>query len=65
MYDFAKEMHFDVKAAGKKSTPDRSLITILKLPSKMVYASGSSKTKFFPSDPNKLSDRIKFLLQEK
>ena len=26
MYDFAKEMHFDLKAVGKKSTRDRTLI---------------------------------------
>ena len=30
MYDFAKEMHFDQKAVGKKSTRDRNLIKLIK-----------------------------------
>ena len=29
MYDFAKEMNFDLKAVGKKSTRDRTLIKLL------------------------------------
>ena len=33
MYDFAKEMNFDLKAIGKKSTRDKSLIKLLKKPS--------------------------------
>ena len=32
MYDFAKEMHFDTKALGNKSTQDRSLITLFNSP---------------------------------
>ena len=32
MYDFAKEMHFDTKALGNKSTRDRTLIKLLKSP---------------------------------
>ena len=31
----------------------------------MVYASGVSKTKILPSDPNELCDRIKLLLQKR
>ena len=44
MYDFAKEMHFDQKAVGKKSTRDKTLIKLLKSPSLMFFASGVSKT---------------------
>ena len=40
MYDFAKEMHFDQKAVGKKSTRDRTLKKLLKSPGLMVSASG-------------------------
>ena len=32
MYNFAKEMHFDLKAQGNKLTPDRTLIKLLKSP---------------------------------
>ena len=39
MYDFAKELNFDVKGFGRKSTRDRTLIKILKSPSLMVSAS--------------------------
>ena len=62
MYDFAKEMHFDLKAVGKKSTRDRTLIKLLKSPA--IMASGASNTIFLSSDPNELCDRLKLLLQE-
>ena len=65
MYDFAKEMHFDTKAQGNKSTRDRTLIKLLKSPGLMVSASGVSKTIFLSSDPNELCDRLRLLLQEK
>ena len=32
VYDFAKEMNFDLKALGKKSTRDRTLMKLLKSP---------------------------------
>ena len=57
MYDFAKEMNFDLKAIGKKSTRDRTLIKLLKSPGLMVSASGVSKTILLSSDPNELCDR--------
>ena len=63
MYDFAKEMHFDLRAQGNKSTRDRTLIKLLKSPA--ITASGVSKTIFLSSDPNELCDRLKLLLQEK
>ena len=65
MYDFAKEMNFDLKAVGKKSTRDRTLIKLLKSPSLIVSASGVSKTMFLSSDPDELCNRLKLILQEK
>ena len=65
MYDFAKEMNFDLKAVGKKSTRERTLIKLLKSPGLMVSASGVSKTIFLSSDPDELCNRLKLLLQEK
>ena len=63
MYDFAREMNFDLKAVGKKSTRDRTLIKLLKSPA--ILASGVSNTIFLSSDPDELCDRLKLLLQEK
>ena len=63
MYDFAKDMHFDPKAVGNKSTRDRTLINLLNSP--RIVASGVSRTVFLSSDANKLCDRLKLLLQEK
>ena len=62
MYDFAKEMHFDTKALGKKSTRDKTLIKLLKSPA--IMASGVT-TLFLSSDPDELCERLKLLLQEK
>ena len=65
MYDFAKEVLFDPKASGNKSTRDRKLTKLLNSPGLMVSASGVSKTIFLSSDPDELCDRLKLLLQEK
>ena len=65
MYDFAKEMHFDERRVGNKSTRDRTLIKLLNSPGLMVSASGVSKTIFLSSDLNELCDGLKLLLQEK
>ena len=65
MYDFSKEMHFDMKAVGKNSTRDKTLIKLLKSPGLIVSASGVSKTIFLSSDPDELCNRLKLLLQEK
>ena len=62
MYDFAKEMNFDLKAVGKKSTRDRTLIKLLKSPA--IMASGVT-TIFLSENPDEVSDRLKLLLQEK
>ena len=65
IYDFAKEMHFDERRVGNKSTRDRTLINLLKSPALMVSASGVSKTIFLSSAPDVLCNRLKKLLQEK
>ena len=64
MYDFAKEMIFDMRAQGNKSTRDRTFVKLLKSPGLTVSASGVSKTIFFSSYPNELCDRLKLLLQK-
>ena len=58
-YDFAKEMYFDVKAPGRKSTRDLTLKKLLKSPA--IAASGVS-TVFLSSDPNEVCDGLKLLL---
>ena len=63
LYDFAKEMNFDMKAQSNKSTRDRTLIKMLKSPA--IIASGVSKSIFLSSDPNELCDRLKLILQGK
>ena len=63
LYDFAKEMQFDMKAVGKKPNRDKTLIELLKSPA--ILASGISKTIFLSSDPDELCDRLKLLLQER
>ena len=65
MYIFARELNFDAKAVGNKSTRDKTLIKLLKSPGLMVSASGVSRTIILSSDPNELCDRLRLLLQEK
>ena len=64
MCDFAKEVNFDIKAQGSKSTRDRTLIKLLKSPGLMVSASDISNTIFFSFNCNELCDRGKILLQK-
>ena len=63
MYEFAKEMHFDERRVGNKSTRDKTLIKLFNSPA--IMASGISKTIVLSSDPNELCDRFRLLLQEK
>ena len=63
MYDFAKEMNFDLKAQGNESTRDKTLIKLLKSPA--IMASGISKTRFLSSDTDELCDILKLVPQEK
>ena len=65
MYDFAKEMNFDIKAQGNKSTRDRTLVKILKSPRLMVSALFDSKAVLLSSDPDELCKVLTPLLQEK
>ena len=65
MYEFAKEMYFDERRVGNKSTRDRTLIELLNSPGLMLSASGVSKTIFLSTDPNEFCNRLKLLLQEK
>ena len=51
MFDFAKEMYFDVKAPGNKFTRDTTVIKVFKSPA--IMASWIS-TIFLPSHPNEL-----------
>ena len=62
IYDFAKEMHFDVRGQGRESSRDHTLIKVQKSPA--IMASGTSNTTFLPSDLDELYDRLKFLLQQ-
>ena len=63
IYQFGKEMKFDIKQKGRKSDRDKSLIRLLKSPA--IMASGISKTIFLSSNPNEFGDRLKIFLQEK
>ena len=62
MSDFAKEMLFDVRGQGKKSTRDHTLIKLPKSPA--IMASGIPNIIFLSSDSNELWKRLKILLQE-
>ena len=65
VYDFAKELNFDVTAQSNKSNTDKTLMKLLESQGLMISASGVSNTIFLPSDPDKLCDRLKLLLQQK
>ena len=65
LYDFAREMNFDIKAQGIKSLRDRSFKKILKLPGLMYSASGFPNTIFFSSNGDEFFDSSKLSLQEK
>ena len=62
IYEFAREMHFHIKAKGKKTTRDRTFIKLTK--STAIMASGIS-TISLPFDAKELCERLKLLLQEK
>ena len=62
IYEFAKEMNFNIKEEGKKSDREKSIARLLKSPALM--ASGISNIKILSSDPDELCNRLKLLLQE-
>ena len=63
MYDFPKQMNFDLKCLGGKSTRDSTFINLLKSPGLIVCASGISNTTLVPSDPDELCNRLKLIMQ--
>ena len=63
IYEFAKEMNFNIRQKGKKSDRDNSIVRLLRSPA--IMASGVAKTIFLSTDPNKLCDRLRKLVQEK
>ena len=63
IYEFAKEMKYDIDSMGRPSVRHNSMIRLLEQPA--IMASGFSKTIILSSDPNELCDRLKLLLQEK
>ena len=63
IYEFAKEMKYDIGSIGRPSVRHNSMIRLLEQPA--IMASGFSKTIILSSDPNELCDRLKLLLQEK
>ena len=63
IYEFAKEMKYDINSTGRLSVRHNSMIRLLDQPA--IMASGFSKTMILSSDPNELCDRLKLLLQEK
>ena len=63
IYEFAKEMNYDIKSTGRPSVRHNSMVKLLDQPA--IMASGFSKTIILSSDPNELCNRLKLLLQEK
>ena len=62
IYEFGKEMKFDIEQIRRKNDRYKSLETLLKSPA--IMASGISKI-FSPEKRKELYDRMKLLLQEK
>ena len=63
IYEFAKEMNYDIKSIGRPGVRHNSIVKILNSPA--ILASGISKTIFLSSDSNELCDRSKLLFQDK
>ena len=62
IYEFAKEMNFNIKEKGRKSDRDREPIKLLNSPA--IMASGISNIIILSSNPDELCNRLKLLLQE-
>ena len=52
IYEFGREMNFNIKQKGRKSDRDKSMINLLKSPA--IMASVVSNTIFLSSDPDEL-----------
>ena len=62
IYEFAREMNYDIKRIGTPSVRHNSIIKILESPA--IMASGISRTIILSSDPNELCDRLKFFYKK-
>ena len=62
VYEFGKEMNFNIRQKGRKSDRDKSMIKLFESPA--IMASGISNIKILSSDLDELCDRLKLLLQE-
>ena len=62
IYEFGKELNFNIKQKGRKSDRDNPMIKLLKSPA--IMASGTSNILFLSSDPDELCNRLKIVLQE-
>ena len=65
IYEFGKEMNFDMKQKGQESNRDKSMTKIIKSPSLMVSALAVSEALFLSFHPYELCDRLKVILREK
>ena len=63
IYEFAKEMNYDTKSVGRPSVRHDSMVRLLNQPA--IMASGISNIIILSSNPEKLCNRLKLLLQEK
>ena len=61
IYEFAKEMIFNIKEKGRKSDRDGELKKLLKSPA--IMASGISNIIILSSDPDELCNRLRLILQ--
>ena len=61
-FHFSKEMYFNEKTLGNKSTRDKSLMTLPKSPPIILFG---ILTVFLPESLDELCDRLNLLLQEK
>ena len=62
VYDFGKELHYDVKAPGNKTGRDRSFISLVNWPA--IMTSGTS-TIILSSDLYELCEWLLLILQDK
>ena len=63
IYEFGKEIYFNIKQKERKGNTDKTLKKLLKSPA--VTASGISNTIFLPSNADDLCDRLTLILQKK
>ena len=63
IYEFAKEMNYDIKSIGRPGVRHNSIVKILNPPA--IMASGISNIIILSSNPDELCNRLRILLQEK